>query len=108
MIPPAVAVAVPVVVVAGVAVYTAEHGEEMAAELRRELAALRGFHPVKRARLRGELAALEAFLILIETDDGAGWDYHAGDTPTGAPAGGPADAGPAPWEPPAPGWEVGP
>ena len=103
MIPPAVAVAVPVVIVAGVAIYTAEHGEEMAAELRRELAAVRGIHPIKRARIRAELATLETFLNMIDTGDGAGWDYHAGDTPTGGPAG-----GPAPWEPPAPGWEVGP
>ena len=52
------------------------------------------------AALRAELAALDALLNLANLDGGTGWEYHAADA-------GPVE-GPAPWEPPAPGWEVGP
>lgn len=99
--PRAAALALPVLIVAGVVIYTAEQAAEMAAKLRAELAALRGIHPVKRARIRAELAALDAFLDMADTIAGTDdeWEHHAGNTPAG---------GPAPWEPPAPGWEVGP
>ena len=103
--PRAAALALPVLIVAGAVIYTAEQAAEMVAKLRAELAALHGIHPVKRARIRAELAALDAFLNMADTIAGTddGWEHHAGDTPTAGPAG-----GPAPWEPPAPGWEVGP
>ena len=103
--PRAPALVLGLLIVAGVVIYTAEQAAEVAAKLRAELAALHGFHPVKRARIRAELAALDAFLNMADTIAGTddGWEHHAGDTPTAGPAG-----GPAPWEPPAPGWEVGP
>ena len=103
--PRAAALVLPLLIVAGVVIYTAEQAAEVAAKLRAELAALHGIHPVKRARIRAELAALDAFLSMADTIAGTddGWEHHAGDTPTAGPAG-----GPAPWEPPAPGWEVGP
>ena len=102
--PRTAALALPVIIVAGVVIYTADQAAEMAAKLRTELAALTGIHPVKRARIRAELAALEAFLDMADTIAGTndGWEHHTGDTPTAGAA------GPAPWEPPAPGWEVGP
>ena len=98
--PRTAALALPVVIVAGVVIYTADQAAEMATKLRTEMAALTGIHPVKRARIRAEMAALEAFLDMAGTNDD--WEHHTGDTPTGDAA------GPAPWEPPAPGWEVGP
>ena len=103
--PRVAALAIPAALAAVVLTWSAEQAAEVAAKLRYELAALHGFHPVKRARIRAELAALDAFLNMADTIAGTddGWEHHAGDTPTAGPAG-----GPAPWEPPAPGWEVGP
>ena len=70
--------------------WSADHATARAAELRAELAALDGWHPIRRSRMRAELAALElvADAVDLDLDDEA-------------------DDGPAPWEP-GTGWEVAP
>jgi|CXWK01.1.fsa_nt_gi hypothetical protein len=98
--PRVAALAIPAALAAVVLTWSAEQAAERAAALRAELAALTGFHPIHRQRIRTELAALDALLNLANLDGGTGWEYHAADA-------GPVE-GPAPWEPPAPGWEVGP
>ncbi|MCB1028040.1 MAG: hypothetical protein KDB24_09785 [Microthrixaceae bacterium] len=77
------------------ATWSAEHAATRADELRAELNNLTGWHPIRRGRIRAELAALD--LVADVADDLDLYDLddeHDAD-------------GPAPWEP-GTGWEVGP
>ncbi len=94
--PRVAALAIPAALVAVVLTWSAEQVADRAAVLRSELAALAGFHPIRRQRIRTELAALDALVDLANLDGATSWEHHS------------TDAGPAPWEPPARGWEVGP
>ena len=76
------------------ATWSAEHAATRADELRAELNNLTGWHPIRRGRIRAELAALD--LVADAVDDL--------DLPTLDDL---DDEGPAPWEP-GTGWEVGP